>query len=461
MSRTPVLLFFLLCACKETQDTGRPGSSGPTEPEIRTAPVETPAAQQFTAWLAVFNSADRAQLLAYHERHFPFTVASEDVANLSREENLSKGTGGFEVKKSENRSATSIIVTLKERRSDQFARVELDVAAAAPHRITRFEIHPIPTPGEYLTADERKARTVDDARRRMLIDKIAKELKDHYVYPDKADEMNAALRGHLANGDYDDIGDGAAFAETLTKDLREVSHDLHLWVRFGGRREDTEPTSEENARFARSINFGFGPIERLKGNVAHLVINGFPPADSDEARGAIGALMTKVADADALLIDLRGNGGGRPDTVVRIASYVFGPTPVHFKDMYSRDTDSIEESWTLRVLKGTRFGDKKPVYVLTSKRTFSGGEGFAYALQSLRRAKIVGERTAGGAHPVRPHALDAWFTIDVPWGRPISPITKTNWEGVGVVPDIEVSADAALDEAYQRALDDIAEARGR
>jgi C-terminal processing protease CtpA/Prc len=99
------------------------------------------------------------------------------------------------------------------------------------------------------------------------------------------------------------------------------------------------------------------------------------------------------------------------------------------------------------------------VYVLTSKRTFSGGEEFTYDLQSLHRAKIVGETTGGGAHPVAPHELDEWFTILVPSGRPINPITKTNWEGVGVVPDIAVPPDAALEEAHRRALADVSSKR--
>lgn len=455
MSRAAVLVLFVLCACKATPDAASPSSTGSAAPAIWTTPVETPAAQQFAAWLELFNSGDRTKLLAYHDRHCPYAVASQDVANIDREESLSKGTGGFEVKKAENRSATSVVVILKERRSDQFARVELEVSPEKPHRVTRLEIHPIPTPQEYLTAEERKARTVDDARRRMLIDQIAHELEDHYVFPEKAEEMNAALRRHLAAGDYDEITDGGAFADTLTKDLRAVSHDLHLGVRFGRRPEGPEPTSEE---IVRSLSFAFGPIERLKGNVAHLVINGFPPADSDEVRAAIGVLMTEVADADALLVDLRENNGGQPETVALVASYLFDPTPVHINDMYSRDTHSITESWTLRDLKGARFGGKKPVYVLTSKRTFSGGEGLAYHLQSLRRAKLVGETTGGGANPAGPRPLDEWFTIQVPWGRPIDPITKTNWEGVGVVPDIKVSADAALDEAHRRALAEIAAA---
>lgn len=423
---------------------------------------ETPAARQFAAWLGAFNTGDRAKLLAYHQEQFPYAVASADVATIELEEGLSKHTGGFDVKKPETASPTRIVVILKERHSEQFAQVALEVDPAEPHRVVRFEIHPIATPNELLSAEERAARTVDDARRRALIDRIAKELTAHYVFPAKAEQMIAAVRRHLAQGDYDQVFDGPAFAEVLTQDLREVSHDLHLGVEFErSGPADPEPTREAQLAFVRSINFGFGPIARLSGNVAHVVITRFPPADGDEARDAIAALMTQVADADALLIDLRRNGGGHPDTVALVASYVFDAKPVHLNDMYSRDTNAITESWTVRDLRGTRFGGKKPVYVLTSKRTFSGGEELAYDLQSLRRAKLVGETTGGGAHPAGSRKLDDSFTIRVPWGRPINPITKTNWEGVGVVPDIAVSAEAALDEAHRRALQDLAALRAK
>jgi hypothetical protein len=416
----------------------------------------TPAGQQFDAWLTAFNAGDRAALVAYHQQHFPYEVASDDVHGIDREFGLSQGTGGFELKKPENPSPTSIVAILKERRSPQFARAAMEVDAAEPHRVVRFEIHPIPTPAEFLSPEERTSQQVDDAKRRSLIDGIAKELQAHYVDPDKAKQMIAALRDHLVRGDYDKITQGDELAAAVTKDLRDVSHDLHLGLMFGRGRRGPAPAPDAQRAMARGMNYGFGPIERMAGNVAHVVINGFPPIPDDEAREGIAALMSQVADADALLVDLRNNGGGSPDTVALIASYLFDKTPVHLNDMFSRDTGSVQESWTVPDLKGKRFGGQKPVYVLTSKRTFSGGEELAYDLQSLRRAKIVGETTGGGAHPVAPHELDEWFTILVPWGRPINPVTKTNWEGVGVVPDIAVTADSALDEAHRRALDDVA-----
>ena len=173
--------------------------------------------------------------------------------------------------------------------------------------------------------------------------------------------------------------------------------------------------------------------------------------DDEQVRQAISSHMSQVADADALLLDLRGNGGGDPATVAVVASYLFDDQPVHLNDMFRRDTGETRQFWTHARVAGKRFGARKPIYVLTSNRTFSGGEELAYDLQSLRRAVIVGETTGGGAHPVQRYPLDDGFSIGVPWGRPINPVTKTNWEGTGVIPDVKVPAAEALTDAHQRA----------
>ena len=434
----------------------RPPRPAPIDPAWATA---TPAARQFAAWLTAFNAGDRAGLIAYHQQAFPYEVASADVAGIDHEFGLRQGTGGFDVRKPETPTPTSIVVTMQEKRSEQYARAAMEVDAAEPHRVTRFEIHPIPTPDEFSTPDERKARLVDDARRRAVIDGIARELQAHYIFPDVATRMIAAVRDHLAHGDYNKIARGDEFAQALTKDLRDVSHDLHLGVLFGHPPQRRGGAPEDMHAALRAMNYGFGAIERMPGNVAHVVIDGFPDIP-DDARDGVADLMSQVADADALIVDLRHNHGGSPETVALVASYLFD-TPTHLNDMYSRDTGATTPSWTLRDLKGARFGGTKPVYVLTSKETFSGGEELAYDLQALRRAKTVGEATGGGAHPVGPHELDASFTILVPSGRPINPVTKTDWEGVGVKPDIPVAADAALDEAHRRAAADIAKRKSQ
>jgi C-terminal processing protease CtpA/Prc len=164
--------------------------------------------------------------------------------------------------------------------------------------------------------------------------------------------------------------------------------------------------------------------------------------------------MSNVADADALIIDLRANHGGDPSTVALVASYLFDDQPVHLNDVIEHDS-TMRMFWTEPTVARKRFGGKKPVYVLTSGETFSGGEELAYDLQSLHRATLVGETTGGGANLTGAHTLDDWFVIGVPWARPINPVTKTNWEGVGVRPDVATKATEAMDEALRRAALDL------
>ena len=413
------------------------------------ATEDTPAGRQLTSWLTAFNSTDRTTLLAYHDRHFPYSAASRDVADVERELRLGRATGGFEVRKVEQLTTLSLTAYLKERSRPGFARVRLEVDSKPPHKVVNFEIGPIPPPDELLTPEERALATVNPAKRRRLIDGIARELEAHYVYPEVAKRMVAAIRKHDAEGRYDAITSAPLMADKLVGDLRSVSHDGHLRVMFGA--PLPPPPGPTAAPPPQPAGFGFGPINRMEGNVAHLVLNGFL-RDDDQVRQAIGGYMSQVADADALLLDLRQNGGGDPATVAVVASYLFDDKPVHINDMFRRDTGKTRQFWTHAKVAGKRFGSKKPIYVLTSNRTFSGGEELAYDLQSLRRAVIVGETTGGGAHPTQLYPLEDGFAIAVPWGRPINPVTKTNWEGTGVVPDVKVAAPEALNEAHRRAL---------
>lgn len=395
------------------------------------------------------NGGDREAIRGYLVTNAPrFIDGLEFLVEVQRD------SGGFDLRKTESATATEIVAILRERRVGDFLKATMDVAGAEPHHVTGLMLEPTEPADDVLTADERVAANVDAARRASLIDGIARELTAHYVDLDVAKQMVAALRAHAAHGDYDEIERGWALARQWTDDLRAVSHDIHLHVDYGP--PEPEKTRDERLAWLRAINFGFGKIERLDGNVARLTLDEVPDSSDPEAQQAIADNMSRVADADALLLDLRENQGGSPDTVKRIASYLFGPTPVHLNDLFKREDGSRRAFWTLRDVPGKRFGPRKPVYVLVSKKTVSGGEELAYDLQSLHRAKVVGETTAGGAHTSDPHVLDAQFRISVPGEIAINPVTKKNWEGTGVVPDIAVSADAALEEAHRRALADLA-----
>jgi hypothetical protein len=397
-------------------------------------------------WFKAFNAEDFKALHAWTVAHRP---GKPDFGD----EGFRAMTGGFVIKRIKDLSATSAEAIVKEQKSDQFARAQLDLDPKDPNHIVEFHIRHGRTPDEFLTPDQRKARTMDAAKRAAVVGEIAKALEKTYVNADKAKSMAAAIRAHLAKGDYDKITDGEDFAKRLTDDLHADTRDLHMRVQFGPHPKDEPPPPPEAAQLEQlhKMNFGFGQIERLPGNIAHVVIDGFPAAKFEAAHQGIGDLMSQAADADALILDLRDNGGGDPETVAFIASYMFDDKPVHIIDIYEREANKTTPSWTLAKLPGKRFGRKKPVFVLTSKRTFSGGEELAYDLQTTKRATVIGETTGGGAHPVKLVSLDDQFAIMMPYAESVSPITHGNWEGTGVVPDVPTTADAALDEALKRA----------
>ena len=299
--------------------------------------------------------------------------------------------------------------------------------------------------------------TIDAATRTQVIDGILKRLNDSYVFPDMAKKMEQSIRDRVAKKEYDQITSSKEFATKLTTDLQDVSHDKHLRVRYSNqaipeRGERREPTAEEREQRKRDLtwmNHGFAKVERLPGNIGYLEFLNF----MDEELGAdtVAAAMNFVNGTDALIIDMRRNGGGNPAMVALVCSYLFGNEPVHLNDLYWREGNRTEEFWTKKDIAGKRYLNKD-VYVLTSRRTFSGAEEFTYNLKNLKRATIVGETTGGGAHPGGGFRINEHFGMFVPTGRAISPITKTNWEGTGVTPDISVPADQALHVARIMAL---------
>lgn len=304
--------------------------------------------------------------------------------------------------------------------------------------------------------------TVDAAARADVIDGALKALHDGYVFPEIATKMADAIRARQKRGEYDTISSGRELAQRLTDHLREVSSDKHLSVAVNpagvmpgtppGAMADGLPlTLDERQRInAGRRNFGFMRVERLAGNIGYLDLREFmaPQIAGDTARAA----MTFLSSADAVIFDLRQNGGGSPDMVSYLISFLMGPQPVHLNDFYFRPNDTTRQSWTMPYVAGERFIDRD-VYILTSSRTFSGAEEFTYNLKHLKRATVVGEATGGGAHLVNGRRINDQFMIAVPSGRPINAVTKSNWEGTGVEPDVKVSAEHALDVAHLIALE--------
>jgi len=299
---------------------------------------------------------------------------------------------------------------------------------------------------------------------REIVTKALELLRANYVFPEQAGRAATAIEARLEAGEYDDL-DEITLTERLTRDLQEITGDRHLRVVFGGgpgpRRqrigEPEEPKDHEARRLAmrrmgRLDNFGIRQVERLDGNVGYLDVRRVAvPAN---AGPAIGAAMELVAGTYALIIDLRHNGGGAPEGVVFWCSYLLDERPTHLNDIFHADTGETRQFWALPYVPGTRYLDR-PVFVLTSGRTFSGGEDFAYTLQALGRATVVGETTGGGAHPTRGFPISAAVHIGIPFARSVNPVTGTNWQGTGVVPDVPADAEQAYDVAYARALEKV------
>ncbi|HEX7307090.1 S41 family peptidase [Lentzea sp.] len=282
---------------------------------------------------------------------------------------------------------------------------------------------------------------------------LCSQLASYYVFPDTAAEIAKVLQAKLAEGAYSDATDDQEFAKQVTEDLQSVNGDKHL--RLLHSEAEVLESDQESAwdpvaykREAEQDAFGIRRVERLDGNIGLLELSLLH--DAEIATPAITAAMTLLAHTEALIIDLRNNGGGDPHTVALVCSYLFDEQ-VHLNDIYNRPEDKTYQFRTLPHVPGPKFGGKKPVYVLTSNRTFSGAEELSYNLQQTKRATLIGETTKGGAHPGDRYRVGPHLKSSIPNGRAINPISGTNWEGVGVVPHIEVEATKAFEVAYEKA----------
>jgi len=308
-----------------------------------------------------------------------------------------------------------------------------------------------------------KELKVSQNEQEQVIKKISEILEANYVYPETAKKMSSHLSEKLKKGDYKKITSPNEFAGQLGKDLREISKDLHIRVGYDPeevkrmrRREknkDDPELLELRLKELRRTNFGFNEVKILSGNIGYLDLRQF--ADPKYAGETAVAAMNFLANCEILIIDLRNNGGGSAGMIQLLTSYFYDDDPVHLNTFYWRPSDETQQTWTLPHVPGKKVPDID-IYVLTSNRTFSAAEEFSYNLKNLKRATLVGKTTRGGAHPGGLMVINDNFLIWVPKGRAINPITKTNWEGVGIKPHIEVPQEDALKTAHLKALEKLA-----
>ena len=299
-----------------------------------------------------------------------------------------------------------------------------------------------------------QAQEITEEQKTEAVNNISQLLINHYVFPDVGKNCGDHLKARLEEGIFDNISDKKEFSEMLTKELQSVSKDKHMRVRPEGGMMVMDESGDQLFQqfkfkmFNRENNFGFKKVEMLDGGIGYIDLRGFSQAP--EAISVAVTSMKFISNSSAVIFDLRKNNGGSPEMIKFILSYFFDK-PTHLNDLYWRDEDRTEEFWTNEKVEGKKMSDV-PVYVLTSNKTFSGGEEFAYNVQTQKRGTIIGEVTGGGANPGGMFPAGNGLAVFIPTGRAINPITKTNWEGVGVKPNIEVPADDALNKALENAV---------
>lgn len=399
----------------------------------------TPAGNALRSWLSAFNSGESARIESFDQTHAPWLTLDGMMQRRTR-------TGGYDLLSVEGGGDFWIVFRARERKSSAEIIGSMVVRSYEPAHVTLLSFVPA---GAHSTEVN-----LDKAERIRVIDGAAKLLDEYYLYPDVARKVSVKLKALQGQGEYRGITDGEIFAIRLGDDLVALSGDKHIGVDFFAK-TIPGPEPARDPRWLAESNCGFEQADHFPPNIGYLKLTAFDePAYC--TRTAIAA-MNFLADSDALIIDLRDNHGGAPRMAALIASYLFDRR-THFDDIDYPTTHHVEHLWTLPNLPGKKFTGK-PVFVLTSSSTFSAAEEFAYDLKSLKRATLVGETTGGGAHVMAPHRIDDHFVIRVPFARFVNPITKTDWEGTGVEPNVKISAAEALTAAEKLAAGEISKDR--
>ncbi|MBN1224803.1 MAG: hypothetical protein JXB23_16265 [Candidatus Aminicenantes bacterium] len=299
----------------------------------------------------------------------------------------------------------------------------------------------------------------DRAYKEGVLQKIASLLESKYVLSDKAKGFADEFKAKCASGAYDSYASAKEFAERITADLIAITHDKHLNFRvmvssdIGEKAAGSLHHPVRYFRLRKKENAGFYRLDWIEPRIGYIDLRRF--YSFDQAKDMAVAAMKFLADARAIIVDIRENGGGSGDY---LSSY-FLPYPTRLSGSYSRQDNSLTEIWTRRDI-GMEPRLDVPLFILTGPNTFSAAEYFAYDMQSRKRATIVGEPTKGGAHSVDLFGIDDQFEFYISTERAVSPVTGGNWEGTGVIPDIRVPAASALDAALVEAKK-AAEAYGR
>lgn len=290
-----------------------------------------------------------------------------------------------------------------------------------------------------------------DDRSKVLSD-ITEQVKRYYVNKDAYKKVDSLFQSDLKKGTFNNLSK-KDFGKLLTQKLRTTINDQHFLVKYlekySPEKLVDEKEKEKLNNFHNSLeNFGFESVKRLEGNIGYINFKGF--ASPQSSANTLAAAMNFVSNTNALIIDLRENGGGDNDMLLLVCSYFFDKKTDIYTTYFRHNNKTVINS-TASNVSGSKYLHKK-ICILTSKKTFSAAEGLAYFLQQYKLAEIVGEKTGGAANPVEHSIVQNQYLLLVPSGKVSSTINRKNWEHIGVVPDQEVKAEDALRVAHIKML---------
>jgi len=291
----------------------------------------------------------------------------------------------------------------------------------------------------------------EGAERREVARRLAEVVRREYQDPAQGASMADVIVARLSAGAYDAAPTDPAFAAMLTSDLRAVTADRHMAVMAN--LPANAPKLSADPLYSLRQNYGVRDVRVLRGNIGAIELTFAPNLSvSDKIVERYAAAMELVRDTRSLIVDLRAHIGGEPETVAYFVSYFFDRAPFVVNRIRYRSRPTVDYR-TVAVPRGVKYGERRPVFVLTSGETFSGGEELAYDLQATARGRVVGSRTGGGANPSEAFDIGRGFGALIPVGAAVNPVTGGNWEGHGVKPDTEADPGKALDVAWRLALE--------
>lgn len=452
--------FFILafCAPKAFAET----KSFQATPAIKLKMLETPAGRCATAYFESFNSGDvnkmksffkqyysesdlkersiERRLKRYNQLHDIFQTLTPAYLGLSLERQISllctaSGTDNGIVFRFQLRDAKPYKIEFM-----TVSGINIDDVDFSSLNATK-EIQ------ETINYVANRAQPVDEEKRKDTVEKAARALREEYLYPEMGQKMADKLMQNLLAGQYDEHTRTGKLADKITEDMVALCMDRHLWIEASNPLHDQSIYAENRSvEDLRRDNYGFRKTEILPGNIGYIKFDMIH--DNEEALEIAASALAFVAHCDALIFDIRDNIGGEWGTAQLIISYFFKEQTITGYS-YDRTGQIIGTNKTLKDIPGKQFDPALPVYILTSNRTGSAAEAFAYILKHFKKATIVGETTIGMAHPSKELVINKLFRMSIPFRRSENAITKTNWENVGVIPHIKIEDSKALEAAIE------------